>query len=107
VLPRLQQHALQQHPVRGLHVRALGDRDSGGPESLGKLVSDSLEFSEAEQSRLASSLGRLIKPTHRIGGYKRLRQLTLEALDLDPQGATRGTVIYFGDRRRWSGDALL
>jgi hypothetical protein len=107
VLRRLEQHALQQYPVGCLDVGTLGNGHPGCSEPFRQLVPDSLELAETQQSRLARMLSWLLEPTHPVCGHECLRQLSLEALDLDPQGPTRGTLIYFGNRQLWSGDALL
>jgi hypothetical protein len=75
--------------------------------AISQLVADPLELSETEHPRFAWALRRLVETAHPIRGDERLRELALEALDLGPQGAARGTLIDFGYRRRWSAYGLL
>jgi hypothetical protein len=106
VLRRLEQHPLQEHAVGGLDLCTAGNRHPGRTKALRQIVSDAFKLAQPEQPRLASMLWRLVEATHPVRSHKRLRQLPLEALDLNPQGATRGALIYFRNRRAWSGDAL-
>jgi hypothetical protein len=107
VLRRVEQHALEEDPVGCLDLGTLGDRDPGRSQAFRQLVPDAFELAETEQSRLAAVVWWLLEPAHPVCGHERLRQLPFEALDLDPQGATRCALIYFGNGRLWSGNTLL
>lgn len=86
VRDRVGKHPLQELPVAGLDQRALVERDAGLADPGGEVVTDALQLTEVEHTRL-----------RRAGGYRAIQldpwkglgeetgELLLEPTDLAPQ----------------------